>query len=207
MKQSHIKWLVHFLKNYNWVLQYSGKNNIFQYFLKIILKLNFHRGIIAFCFCFLSVCLCCCCSAYTFKNRWITYVILEHFLKSFKLWLCVLTSGSGPLKADGGWSFYLSNHQQEDQLQSGTSHLQTVDKKNCGFFQSYIIFSSKIKQNKIWLDPTSLKFVVKHCFCIDNYSILVPYVKSVIRKSTFLLKECFCQVVVSGWRMGLTLSF
>lgn len=41
--------------------------------------------------------------------------------------LSVLTSGSGPLKADGRWRFHLSNPQQEDQLQSGTGYMQAVD--------------------------------------------------------------------------------
>lgn len=46
---------------------------------------------------------------------------------SLTLWLSIFISGGGPLKADGCWSFHLSNTQQEVQLQSGTGSLQTVD--------------------------------------------------------------------------------
>lgn len=46
------------------------------------------------------------------------------------VWLCPSSpsvSGSGPAKADGCWSFYLSFPEQKDQLESGPGHLQTLN--------------------------------------------------------------------------------
>lgn len=66
------------------------------------------------------------------------------------------SSGSGPHQADGCWSFHLPDPQQEEQLQSGTSYLQTVANTSVALSATNLQTHRRLLSFSSWMIATFL---------------------------------------------------